>query len=190
MTAADYSQSDRTRRVYFIRPAGMDGPVKVGSSMSPDNRLATLDTWSPFALEIVAEIAGDRDLEWRFHAYFEASHQRREWFHGSRQMDETIAAIQAGTFDPSVLPEPKNICHHVNGKRPKRTPEQCLQHSYALRVYHTERKTRRHCPVEIYQMVERGDRDAIAKTDAFLADPYTHGVKWEDRPGHEHRMRA
>ena len=42
--------------VYFIKPIGMDGPIKIGCSVSPDRRRETLEWWCPFPLEILAEI--------------------------------------------------------------------------------------------------------------------------------------
>lgn len=104
-------------RVYFIRPVGMRSPVKIGCSQSPDTRLNTLDTWSPFALEIVAEIDGGFDLEGRFHALFADSHERREWFSASRRMDAVIAAINDGSFDVGKLPTSIRICNRNGGRK-------------------------------------------------------------------------
>lgn len=95
-----------TRRVYFIRPIGMAGPVKIGCSKGPDGRRRTLETWSPFPLEIIAEVEGGFDLERRFHALFMETHQNREWFGWSRRLAATVASINDGTFDASVLPAP------------------------------------------------------------------------------------
>ncbi len=100
------------RRVYFIKPIGLDGPIKVGCSYSPDTRRRTLETWSPFALEILAEVEGDMALERRFHALFIETHQRREWFGWSKRIATTIEAIKDGSFDVETLPAP--IC--VSGK--------------------------------------------------------------------------
>lgn len=51
--------------VYFIRPVGMDGPVKIGGSGVPKNRLNNLMTWSPFPLEVAATDDGGYPLERR-----------------------------------------------------------------------------------------------------------------------------
>lgn len=108
--------------VYFIKPVGMDGPIKVGTSRSPDCRLQTLDSWSPFALEVVAEVDGGVHIERRFHALFAETHQRREWFGWSRRIAATIAAINAGTFDVDTLPEPISVARLAWGK-PKIGPK-------------------------------------------------------------------
>jgi hypothetical protein len=92
------------RKVYFIRQAGVVGPVKIGASSNPPQRLEGLQVWSPVRLEIAAAIAGNYALEARFHNVFLASHSHGEWFHPSPELDATIAAINAGTFDVGTLP--------------------------------------------------------------------------------------
>jgi len=92
------------RRVYFIKPIGMDGPIKIGCSVAPDGRRATLEQWSPFPLEVVAEIDGDFGLETRFHCAFAESWRGREWFNVTPELTATIEAIKAGSFDLDALP--------------------------------------------------------------------------------------
>ena len=96
------------RRVYFIKPIGMTGPVKIGVSIAPDNRRKTLETWSPFPLEIVAEIEGGYALESRFHTLFIESYRKHEWFDWTPEMQAVIDAINAGSFDTASLPKPIN----------------------------------------------------------------------------------
>lgn len=125
------------KRVYFIKPVGMDGPIKIGCSQSPNTRRAALASWSPFALEIIAEIDGDHDMERRFHALFAETHQRREWFGWSRRLAATIAAINDGTFDIQALPAPINIIaipRAGKGARTKEwTPERRFSIAYDMR---------------------------------------------------------
>lgn len=101
--------SQTPRLVYFIRPVGMAGPVKIGSSVMPEKRLRELGAFCPFELELVAILPGTRELEARFHALFAADHQRGEWFAASTRLDAVIAQVAARTFDVSTLPEPLNI---------------------------------------------------------------------------------
>lgn len=96
-------------QVYFLRPVGQDGPVKIGSSIFPWSRLKTFASWSPVALELVAMIPGDQKLERRFHARFMHLHSHGEWFHAARDLTETLTALAAGEFDTNSLPEPKRI---------------------------------------------------------------------------------
>src|SRR3546814_2554543 len=83
------------KRVYFIRPIGQAGPVKIGCSVGPNKRRHELETWSPVPLAIVAEIDGGFDIERRFHAKFQDNHERREWFNWSPGLDDTITAIRS-----------------------------------------------------------------------------------------------
>ncbi len=93
------------RRVYFIKPIGMDGPIKIGCSQCPGKRLSSLETWCPFPLEIVAEIPGYSTLECRFHRKFLDTHLRSEWFAASAELTATIKQINAGSFDVETLPQ-------------------------------------------------------------------------------------
>lgn len=93
--------------VYFIRPVGMNGPVKIGCSVHPPQRLYAMLAWSPFPLEIAATIDGDHWVERRFHARFIHLHERNEWFSWSPELGSTIEAINSGAFDISELPQVK-----------------------------------------------------------------------------------
>lgn len=130
--------------VYFIKPVGMDGPIKVGCSFSPERRRRALDTWSPFALEIIAEIEGDYDLEQRFHALFVETHQRREWFGASKRIAATVAAINDGSFDIATLPAPLNVCRMNNkgkGSRAKQwSPARLFSIAYQMRAHALTRR--------------------------------------------------
>lgn len=105
-----YPRIQGPKKVYFIRPIGMAGPIKIGCSLTPDARRSSLETWSPFPLEIIAEIEGGLDIERRFHTQFGDLHRGREWFDVSAGLLLTIDQINAGTFDLNSLP--------VNGKFP------------------------------------------------------------------------
>lgn len=91
--------------VYFIKPIGMDGPVKVGMTIDVGQRLDSLQCASPFPLELIFAFEGSPKLERRFHAYFNDSHSHGEWFRWSDRIAETIEAINAGTFNTASLPE-------------------------------------------------------------------------------------
>lgn len=164
--------------VYFIRPVGMLGPIKIGCSFSPDTRRATLDTWSPFALAIVAEIEGGMDLERRFHARFKGQHERREWFSWSHDLQETIDAISAGVFDIAGLPDPENLANKAGGNRRPRTHAERLAFSYRIRFVNTEKRLSRryHCrpnPAEIAGSISDGTAtpELFALADDMLAQP-------------------
>ncbi|GLV28168.1 hypothetical protein TomTYG75_06920 [Sphingobium sp. TomTYG75] len=164
------------RTVYFIKPIGMDGPIKIGCSRSPDGRCEALANWSPFALEVVAEIKGGFDLERRFHAAFAATHERREWFASSPELSAAIVAINAGTFNISTLPGPAFLAHKNKGRSPTRTPTQRRALSLSLRTTHLERRSGHESRIRTTGIVQCGDALAISYVEAFLSDPIRWGV--------------
>lgn len=82
--------------VYFIKPVGMEGPIKIGCSETPMHRLKQLMSWSPFELELIATTPGDATLERNLHDVFAKCHLHGEWFDPSIAMREAIAKVKAG----------------------------------------------------------------------------------------------
>jgi hypothetical protein len=114
--------------VYFIKPIGFTGPVKIGCSQDVKRRRGQLARLCPFPLEIIAEIEGGRELERRFHALFALRHKQREWFDWSPDMARVVSEINAGTLDLDTLPPPQSLPTKRGGKRsgtptPARAPE-------------------------------------------------------------------
>lgn len=159
------------RRVYFIKPVGMDGPIKIGCSQSPTLRKEGLETWSPFPLEIIAEIEGGFALERRFHARHAASHKGHEWFHVTLELLLDIRAIQEGRFDIEALPPPKKIWSKGGGKprgavwSPEKKAAQARQRAFR----NIAKQTGLHCPFE----------HSDPRADEYLADPHKFGVPYE-----------
>jgi len=118
--------------VYFVRPIGELGPVKIGWTTLIHDRMSALNCWSPVQLEIAATIPGGLILERRFHAKFLASRDHGEWFAWTPELGETIDAILAGSFDTDTLPAP--ICIHLSRRakgRERSAPEMSI-HDGAL----------------------------------------------------------
>jgi hypothetical protein len=82
--------------VYFIKPVGQDGPIKIGHSTFPPARLASLQTWSPVELELVAHFPAPRQVETDLHDRFARWQLRGEWFEASRELTDLIAGIRDG----------------------------------------------------------------------------------------------
>lgn len=112
------------RKVYFIKPVGFNGPIKIGCSFAPGNRREQLQQWCPFPLEIVAEIDGDINLERRFHAHFESFHKGHEWFEATADLLVIIADISAGSFNPDILPRPKYLTVAGRTRAGKKWPDE------------------------------------------------------------------
>lgn len=68
-----------TGYVYFIRAIGVN-KVKIGYSVSPKWRLATLQTGSPLPLEMFGLCPGTPSTESDFHAKYANFHSHGEWF--------------------------------------------------------------------------------------------------------------
>lgn len=82
--------------VYFMKPVGMDGPIKIGCTIDIGERLNQLARWSPFPLELVAHVEGGPRLERKLHSYFREHHSHKEWFSPSPMLLALIAHINGG----------------------------------------------------------------------------------------------
>lgn len=89
--------------IYFIRPVGMIGPIKIGCSRSAGERLETLAVWSPFPLEIIYTEPGNYQLEQRIHRAFADYHSHREWFHPGERLLKAISKLQAGAVIATAI---------------------------------------------------------------------------------------
>lgn len=84
--------------VYFLRPVGQSGPIKIGYSSLPMKRLETFISWSPVLLEIAHLIPGcGCELETKLHLAFADAHSHSEWFFASPRLVSTLNALIAGT---------------------------------------------------------------------------------------------
>lgn len=91
-------------KVYFIKPIGAAGPIKIGCSGHPGKRKSSLQTWSPLKLELAATYEGGRKDEARFHALFIDDHSHGEWFNASKALTDTIERVKSGKFTDADLP--------------------------------------------------------------------------------------
>lgn len=181
------------RYVYFIRPVGAAGPIKIGCSWNPETRLQALMSWSPVDLEIVARVDGDFDLERRIHGMFAAHHRRQEWFEATPELLALIDGINSGK------PVSELVDHSSDpvDLRPayKRSKEQRRYMGYRTRISFALRRLRDgeysyREPKNISDIMSRWGRfgfatgRAVAPTEqeieqihAFLADPKSQAVR-------------
>lgn len=82
--------------VYFIKPVGALGPVKIGCSIDPVKRLQQLMVWSPVRLEIIAAFPGSYDDETAIQGMFSDSRSHGEWFHHSERLATFVERIRGG----------------------------------------------------------------------------------------------
>lgn len=88
--------NSRPSYVYFIKPVGMDGPIKIGCSGVPEQRLLSLAMWSPFPLEIIVTIKGGIRLEKNIHECFSYLHSHHEWFAADDRLISAIDLLKRG----------------------------------------------------------------------------------------------
>jgi hypothetical protein len=156
-----------TRRVYFIRAIGRDDSmVKIGHSVGPGGRRDQLQAWTPYPLEVAAEIDGGLTLERQFHALFLGQHFKAEWFHSSPALSDVIEQIRSGTFDVNTLPEPVDLRRLAGNYPTGPRPDIRERNRLSRMIREAERDSGLVC--DYPHTAER-----IA---AFIADPHTHGV--------------
>lgn len=166
------------RTVYFIQ-AVVGGPIKIGSSINPSLRLATIAAWSPFPLEMLATVKGCYSLERRFHAAFRSSHSHQEWFLPTPRLLQVIARLKAGVPVDELGLDLDNV-KPANLK----TPEQKRRFHYSHAVTRTARNAQIKVPATIDGILEawRGKNTAekrpspaeISMLDAFISNPLEH----------------
>ena len=83
--------------VYFIKPVGLPGPIKIGHSFEPKARLGSFLAWSPIPLEIIHTMPGTPALERNIHECFVDCHSHREWFHPHPRLLGAVEALKEGT---------------------------------------------------------------------------------------------
>lgn len=79
--------------IYFIRPRGFTGPVKIGVTRSIESRLASLQTGNHLPLYVWRTFEGNARVEEIVHWRFAAQRIRGEWFDYHPDMD---------TYEPNL----------------------------------------------------------------------------------------
>ena len=113
----------REKRVYFLRPVGQLGPVKIGCSCFPEGRLDTFTIWSPQRLELVTSVPGNHADERALHGMFKKHHLHGEWFAASKELlglIEHCATTGALPDLPQVIAFPKTRHKAHTANRPAR----------------------------------------------------------------------
>lgn len=78
-----------SERVYLIGTD--DGPVKIGLTTNPGQRLESLQTGYPAKLKLLAIVPGGRSLERAYHRYFDEQRIHGEWFEPTDDMRREIS---------------------------------------------------------------------------------------------------
>lgn len=101
------------KHIYFVKPIGLPGPIKIGCSVLPIGRLRAHMLWSAVPLELAAECLDDGfHVERRLHVMFRSAHSHGEWFHPVPDLLALMARVAAGEtvtdiIGPTIYPGPK-----------------------------------------------------------------------------------
>lgn len=173
--------------IYFIKPKGMAGPIKIGCSDRPPKRLEALAHWSPFELEIIVTIPGTIKLEGNIHECFADVHSHHEWFHPSTELLVAIEKLKAGipVGEAIDLSARKGQIRRRIGNR-YWPPHKRRGTSLRFKAMHLQQRTemRLHPDLEeIFDQIYRGQPvsdDAEKYVSKFLSDPESCLISWDE----------
>lgn len=183
--------------IYFFKPVGRKGPIKVGCSEAPKLRLETFAAWSPVPLVFIGMVPGTLKDEQFLHRCFADSHSHGEWFQATSEVVDAIERIlAAGDFEkvrPTLVEKGS-----IRRKRKPATPEWRLCRSYQCKIDWATRKLRKldengawHAPEDVEGILTRWRRhiriemreggraptkEELARLDEYLASPAAHSI--------------
>ena len=174
----------RPSLIYFIKPVGMDGPIKIGCSSVPEARLASLAVWSPFPLEVIATCRGSYDLEQNLHECFFDAHLHHEWFRNVPALVEGIEKLRAGERAAQAF----DLSARKGSIRKKRiykkwTPERKLRAGWVFKLHAAKRRAEKEygchvtAPRFFWDFVYHRPKDdpiplgILAKLEVIVANP-------------------
>jgi hypothetical protein len=91
------------RYIYFMRPIGGDGRIKIGCSYKPARRLIAISVHSPYQLEIIGVGKGAIPDEQLLHEYFAADRLHSEWFRSSPELLAVMEMMGRGLSASDAL---------------------------------------------------------------------------------------
>jgi hypothetical protein len=110
--------------IYFIQ-GEHGGPIKIGYSQHPDQRLHDLQCGTPYPLVVRRVFPGDKAKELELHKRFAEGRYIGEWFEATPELVE-LAEARADEVTPVPAP-------YVQApKRPRKTYEQRLEDRHAI----------------------------------------------------------
>lgn len=155
------------KNIYFIRPVGMIGPIKIGCSTSVGKRLESLSVWSPFKLEVIYTEPGDYRLEQRIHSAFADYHSHREWFHPGERLLKAMGRLLAGEkiSDAIDLEDRRGSIRDSVSRKPRK-PIPAFQRE--LKSYE-------------FRLIWARKRAEKARGESILTPPDVHGIidRWK-----------
>lgn len=158
------------RKVYFIRPIGLKGPIRIGGSHHPAELLKNVARWSPLPLEIVATAAGNHAA--RVCAMFSEQHMHGGWFKPNAGMERMISRLAAGSPLGDIIDLKSKFVPFARS-RVRYTADYRRRVSYVHRLRWFSKKTGRRIPNDVREIIHRwagsSSRPAVLPTEAEIA---------------------
>lgn len=95
--------------VYFIQATDQSNLIKIGKSVLPCNRLATIQSSSPSKLKLVGLLMGHIGLEAFFHELFTEYRHHYEWFEAGDRLVRLLKDAKTGKYRSIGIEEIKEI---------------------------------------------------------------------------------
>jgi hypothetical protein len=172
--------------VYFLRPVGKTGPIKIGASVKPGERAVRMATFGAEPLDVLVTIPGDLALERNLHECFLDCHSHREWFFPIPRLVAAIEALQAGVPVERAVDLSKRLGSFKNAKRHEQHSSNAQKERYALGRRQRRIAKGKHWPADLDALMIHPMRhvpltDAQrARFDEALADPDKHMLTREE----------
>ncbi|MCA0343840.1 MAG: GIY-YIG nuclease family protein [Proteobacteria bacterium] len=190
----------KVQQIYFIKPIGLAGPIKIGCSVWPCERVSQVMTWSPLPLELVHSFPGGFEVERQIHRCFADLHSHREWFHAGDRLLNAIEKIKSGVPLQSAIDLHDDRGSIRKGQWGKKSiPADLVGYrSYAARCRNAERRAgekageRRIFPEDVrlilsawegrngYRMPRnpvRPSEEQLSRLDEVLSDPHRYCIR-------------
>lgn len=201
----------RKKNVYFMRPVGQLGPIKIGCSAYVEERLTQVATWSPIPLEIIHMQEGDHTLERNLHRCFADYHSHLEWFHPGDRLLAAISKLRSGSkiADAIDLSDDRGSIHAA--RRKQIIPELVgyrsftMKVSWALKRARSKSKAMLYVPDDVDRIMcrwigqfgynvrrppVRPTEDEMKRLQQFIDDPHSHCLTAADKLAAKGRARA
>lgn len=178
--------------IYFMRPIGQLGPVKVGCSIQPLSRLAQYQAWSPIPLEVFFSFPGGPKIEAALHAHLADTFSHHEWFHASEKLQRIVAGLRDGrAWGDLITLGQKSPMRSASARRIV-TQSTRQRQSYLMRLHHAANRVKLWVPQDVYSICSRWSGygrepsihptpQEIVRLNEVLANPERHFVSREVR---------
>lgn len=206
--------SNKGKYVYFMRPVGMEGPIKIGCSIYPQHRLEQVTIWSPFPLEILHIEEGSHTLERNLHRCFADCHSHNEWFRPEERLLNAIRCLQSGMKIAEAI-DLGDDRGSIYMNRPQMPAEMVgyrsltMKVTWALKRARDKSKVMLYTPIDVDQIMTawsgiisynvrrppvRPTEEQFKRVQEFIDNPYphcvTHSQKFPDQRAAKGRARA